>query len=201
MEPIREICLATTNKRKLQELKEILSSLPITLRSLYDFKEIDDEPVEDGKSFAENAIIKANYYYDLIKTPVLADDSGLCVPLLGGKPGLFSKRWADNGKDYQVSFARIKAELTKAGVQEPKNIPAFYHCSLAWRYGEHDIKVFEGELHGKLDFDCRGTNGFGYDPIFIAKGSSRRLAEMPLVEKSAISHRRLAINKFTEFIT
>ena len=115
--------------------------------------------------------------------------------------GLFSKRWADNGKDYKMSFARIKAELIKVVVQEPKDIPAFYHCSLAWRYGEHDINIFEGELHGKLDFDCKGTNGFGYDPIFIPEDSSRRLAEMTLEEKSTISHRRLSINKFIEFIT
>lgn len=177
-----KLVMATNNANKLREAREILSPLGIEVLSLADI-DIDCDPDENGATFEENAMIKANAVYETVKIPVIADDSGLCVEALGGRPGVFSARYAPKGEECRKLL------------EEMKNVPdserdAYFKCSIAY-VDEKSSWTVSGMCIGKIGYEEKGTNGFGYDPVFEYAGKT--LAEMTSEEKNAISHRGAAL--------
>lgn len=181
---MNKIVFATNNENKLREAGEILAPLGIKVISQREAG-ADCEPEENGVTFAENAIIKAKTVYDIVKCPVIADDSGLCVDALGGRPGVYSARYAPKGEE----CGKLLDEMQD--VPEEKRGAAF-ECVIAYVDGETEFTV-SGSCHGSIGFEERGTNGFGYDPIFMCGG--RTMAEMTSEEKNELSHRGSALRE------
>ena len=182
-----KVVMATNNPNKLREAREILAPLGITVLSQQEAG-ADVEPEENGESFADNARIKAKAVYDIVKIPVFADDSGLCVDALGGAPGIYSARYAPKGEE----CAKLLREL--ADVPD-ENRGACFTCTIAY-IDENGEDIVSGNLMGKIGYESRGENGFGYDPVFLYNG--RTLAEMTNEEKNAVSHRGVALRLLYE---
>lgn len=186
-----KLVMATNNANKLREAKEILSPLGIEVLSLADI-DIDCDPDENGATFAENAEIKAEAVYNAIadkygkNMAVFADDSGLCVDALGGRPGVHSARYAPKGQE----CARLLDELT--GVPDEKRTARFV-CSIVFLDKAGQTYEVEGTCEGMIGHEERGTNGFGYDPVFVV--GNKTMAEMTSDEKNAVSHRGAAMNR------
>jgi XTP/dITP diphosphohydrolase len=185
----RKLLIASGNSGKLQEIAQLLAPFPIEIVSTKEFNLL--EPEETGNTFIENAAIKARYYGDRTGLPALADDSGLCISALGGKPGIHSARWAEANKGFTMAMSKIEAELVNKADKS-----AYFACALSlyWPEDNHFENV-EGRVDGLLTFPPRGKNGFGYDPIFIANNYSKTFAEMHHTEKHKISHRANAFQK------
>lgn len=184
-----KIVMATNNAGKLREATEILAPLGIEVIS-QKAAGADCEPEENGSTFAENAMIKAKAVYDIVKMPVLADDSGLCVDALGGRPGVYSARYAPKGMECETllkEMADIPAE----------NRSASFQCVIAYIDGRRQFTV-SGRCDGSIGYEKRGTNGFGYDPVFMR--GSQSMAEMTAEEKNKISHRGNAMKKLCEML-
>lgn len=187
------LMLASHNMKKLRELRAILEPIvpgldPESVRSA---REIDAaEPVEDGITFAENALIKARALAQASGLPAVADDSGLCVDILGGAPGIFSARWCGCHGDDDANNALLLAQL--ADVPE-HNRAARFVCAavLVTPGGEEFVEI--GEMPGRLRFAPRGEGGFGYDPLFMPDGYDVTSAELPAEVKNRISHRGKAL--------
>lgn len=188
---MKKIVLATSNPHKVEEINAITKDFGIE----FVMPPSGFDPIEDGKTFEENALIKAKAAYELTKLPSLADDSGLCVDALNGEPGIHSARYADSAK------ARIEKLLKELKDVPQENRSAHFVCAMAL-FGDDKKILFldRGECHGKIGFEAKGNNGFGYDPIFIVSGGSLTLAELPEEEKNRISHRAQALSKFINFI-
>lgn len=186
-----KLVMATNNVNKLREAKEILSPLGIEVLSLADI-DIDCDPDENGATFAENAEIKAEAVYNAIadkygkNMAVFADDSGLCVDALGGRPGVHSARYAPKGQE----CARLLDELT--GVPDEKRTARFV-CSIVFLDETGQTYEVKGTCEGMIGHEERGTNGFGYDPVFVV--GNKTMAEMTSDEKNAVSHRGAAMNR------
>ncbi len=196
---IKEILLATTNKGKLGELQQLMAGYNITLRSLNDYPEIV-EPEETGDTFAKNARLKAEYYADHFNCCVLADDSGLEVDALDGTPGVYSARYGGvegAGRDKANNAKLIKA---LADVSMEKRTARF-RCSLCLLGGGVEPVEVSGACQGLIIDTPRGDNGFGYDPIFYLPDRDKTIAELPPVEKNAISHRSNAFRELLKNIT
>lgn len=195
---ISKILIASNNKGKLIEISELLKDVGIQAQ-LPDPNII--EPLETGKTFEENAILKAKYYSDKTKMISLADDSGLCIDALGGKPGINSARFAvdekSGQKDFGLAFEKIRNEIVAKGINPQKDkITAHFICHLAlYNPDTKEIKSFEGRVDGTLTFPPKGDNGFGYDPIFIANGMDKTFGEIMPIDKDKISHRSNAFKK------
>ena len=193
------ILIASGNKGKLVEIADLLSKVGIKAISAADFNL--PEPEETGNSFEANSVIKAKYYGDKTGLVSLADDSGLCVDLLGGEPGIHSARWAIDKKTgekfFKMAFQKIWQQLILKGVDlQNQTIKAHFICNLTLYNPQNgEIKSFEGRVDGKLAFPARGENGFGYDPIFIAEGFDKTFGEISIEEKDKISHRTKAFQK------
>jgi len=193
------IVAATHNKGKLAELDDLLAprGLEVVSASALGLA----EPEETGDSFAANAALKAHAAARAANLPALADDSGLCVAALDDAPGIYSARWAGEGKDFAGAMARIKSELEARGAAPPWRAHFVSALALAWPDGH--LEIFEGRVDGHLVFPPRGTSGFGYDPIFIPDGHARSFGEMTAHEKHglpsdgslALSHRARAFQK------
>jgi XTP/dITP diphosphohydrolase len=200
---IKEILIASGNKGKLIEIAQLLSEIDIKAISAADFDL--NEPEETGSSFQENSLLKAKYYGDKTGLIALADDSGLCIDFLDGKPGIHSARLAlaDDGgtKDFGLAFQRIKQDLIAKRIDlENQIIKAHFVCNLTiYNPKDNKSKSFEGRVDGKLTFPPKGQNGFGYDPIFIADGMDKTFGEMLPAEKDKISHRTKAFSSFIDF--
>jgi XTP/dITP diphosphohydrolase len=187
-----KLLIATNNQGKIDEFKALLNPFNVNIISA---KEFDiAEPEETGSSFAENAILKAKYYGDITKLPAIADDSGLEVEALNNAPGIYSARWAQKG-NFNIAMNRIQDDLSKIGLDKSA---AKFVCALAIYVPGHEARIYSGELFGTINFPARGTNGFGYDPIFTPQGYEMTLAEMTQSEKNLISHRKLALSKLIE---
>lgn len=186
-----EILVATHNLHKKEEIQQILGSDYI-VTSLSDYG-LNDEIIEDGKTFAENALIKAKYCFEKTGKPSLGDDSGLVVEALGGRPGIFSARYAGD-HNFKKNIAKVLDELN----DEP-NRRAYFVTVLCLKdeNGEH---YFEGRVYGNITKEVFGEEGFGYDPIFVPDDYNRTFAEMPSEEKNKISHRSEALKKFLDFL-
>jgi len=187
-----KLIFATQNIGKAKEVKAIFSNTSIEIISLYDLGDnIDIE--EHGSTFSENAFIKANAVYDIYKVPVVADDSGLSIDQLNGRPGVYSARYAGENCTYEDNNVKVINELKE--FPEPHKAK-FISCAVFYD-GKNKIEAF-GELHGRLIMEQRGTNGFGYDPIFIPDGYNQTISEMGFDEKNKISHRAKSFNILKE---
>jgi XTP/dITP diphosphohydrolase len=191
----KQLVIATTNPGKLREIADILSPVvgpgpqQVELLTLRDFPTIV-EPEETGATFADNARLKALYYSDAIGLPCVADDSGIEIAALGNIPGVHSARW--EGTDYDVKFRRIYELLRQRGVT---GSAARFVCYVAVADAGAITFEAEGVVNGEVAPEPRGTNGFGYDPIFYYPPFGCTLAEIELARKATISHRGHAFAK------
>ena len=181
------LVLATHNPHKVEELRAILAETPLTL----DLTGADSYPhipdvKETGVTFAENALLKARALAEATGLPAVADDSGLCVDVLGGAPGIFSARWSGTHGDDKANLDLLLAQL--ADIADPHR-GAHFACAAALALPDGTTHVTEGRLTGTLRHAPEGGGGFGYDPILQPEGETRTLAEMTAEEKNAISHR------------
>jgi XTP/dITP diphosphohydrolase len=180
-----DVVIATRNKGKRREFEELAQGLGLRLHSLDEYPSAID-PEETGATFEENALIKARAAVQATGLWALADDSGLCVEALGGRPGIHSARYAE-GSD-QSRWQKLLSELD--GVPEPRRGAAFV-CVLALVGPQGESRISEGRCEGRIGFDARGEQGFGYDPVFLVAGdvAGRTMAELSAEEKHALSHR------------
>ncbi|HET6728104.1 MAG TPA: RdgB/HAM1 family non-canonical purine NTP pyrophosphatase [Jiangellaceae bacterium] len=185
--PIPAVVLATRNLHKLDELRRILAAAgaSVDLVSVAQFPDVPDV-VETGLTFAENAVLKASATATATRLPAIADDSGLAVDALNGMPGVFSARWAGRHGDDAANLELLLRQVVD--VPDPRRGAAFV-CAAALAMPSGGTVVEEGRLTGRLAHEPRGTNGFGYDPVFIPEGQTRTTAEMSPAEKDAVSHR------------
>ena len=186
----KKFVIATNNPHKVEEFKKILSPMGIDCYSLKELGIVCDAE-ETGTTFAENAYIKAKAVYDLCKLPTVADDSGICVDALDGAPGVFSARYGGDGYD---DPGRMFLLLKNMEGQE--NRAAHFTSSISCVLNDEVVLGAEGYIFGQLTREPRGTNGFGYDPIFLPDGYSQTTAEMDGEAKNAISHRGNALREF-----
>ncbi|MFD9338727.1 RdgB/HAM1 family non-canonical purine NTP pyrophosphatase [Streptomyces sp. NPDC060028] len=194
----RRLILATRNAGKIAELHAILSDagLPHELVGADAFPQIPDVK-ETGVTFAENALLKAHALAQATGLPAVADDSGLCVDVLNGAPGIFSARWSGTHGDDAANLALLLAQL---GDIDDANRGAHFACAAALALPDGTERVVEGRLLGTLRHTPAGTGGFGYDPILQPLGESRTCAELTPAEKNAISHRGQAFRALTPFV-
>ncbi len=191
IKPQSIIILASHNKGKLIEMQDLLTPYDISVHSSEELELI--EPIEDGKTFAENALIKARSASKESGEIAIADDSGLCVEALNEAPGIYSARWAQTNegeRDFQKGMEKIHHQIG-----DNPNRKAFFISVLAVVWPNGDEQIFEGRIEGHITWPPRGENGFGYDPIFTPVGYQNTFAEMDKEEKKSISHRSLAFQK------
>ncbi|MET8332639.1 XTP/dITP diphosphatase [Streptosporangium canum] len=185
--PAGRVVLATRNMGKIVELRRILAdaSVPVEIVGLEEFPEIGDV-AETGLTFAANALLKAHAVAQASGLPAVADDSGLCVDALNGMPGIFSARWSGRHGDDRANLELLLAQVSDV---PREHRGAHFACAAALALPSGQERVAEGALRGLIIDAPRGTNGFGYDPIFLPEGESRTTAELSAQEKDAISHR------------
>ena len=187
---MRRVVLATGNAGKLREMRAILAGHGLEVIAQSELGIIP--PPEDGDSFAANALIKARHAAAMTGLPALADDSGIEVDALGGRPGLYSARYAGEPADDRANNEKLQAEL--AGIPSAQR-GARYRCAMVFVRDAADPApiVAEASWEGSIGFAARGAGGFGYDPYFIVAGGERTVAEMPEAEKNRVSHRGQAL--------
>ena len=190
-----EILLATNNKHKLEEVRQILSPHGIIVYCISDLNLDYKEPEENGLTYKDNALIKANALKELTDLPVIADDSGLEIEALDNKPGLYSSRFASSLGGYDNAFKYV---IDK--VKEKKNDKARFICDIILVNTEDKPLLFEGICEGHIADTVRGDDGFGYDPIFIPNDSDKSFAELEREEKNTISHRARALKKLLVYL-
>ena len=187
-----KLVIASHNQGKVREIAELLGPYGIEPLSAADLDL--PEPEETGVSFIDNAELKARLAADLSGLPALADDSGLCVDALDGRPGIFSARWAGEEKDFGVAMERVHQEMLDKDPEAGRN--AHFVCALAVCWPDDgQCELFEGRVDGVLVWPPRGENGFGYDPMFQPIGREETFGEMDQGEKHAMSHRADASRK------
>ena len=185
------IVIATANSHKVEEYSALLKGQDVELHSLADYPGFPGVE-ENGKTFEENSSIKAAAVSSYCEAPAFADDSGLEVEALDGRPGIYSARYAENDP---ARRAKLLAEL-----EGKENRRARFVCVIAIAFNGEVIETFEGEVKGTIITEERGEGGFGYDPLFIPDGYDQTFAEMPQELKNKISHRANAFRKAMEFI-
>lgn len=191
---MRQVVLATKNLGKIKEFERLLGEFAsdIQVLGLKDFPNLP-EVEETGDSFESNSLLKAEAIARYTKLPALADDSGICVEVLNGEPGIFSARWAGVHGDDQANNQKLLSQLASE-----INRNAKFRCvvTLVVPKGDKELILVEsGEVHGKIVDSPRGEGGFGYDPIFQPNGSNLTFGEFPHGEKDKISHRGQALRK------
>lgn len=193
---MKTIVIATRNENKITEIKAIVGDLKFNFKCVKDFPEVE-EVEEDGKTLSENAIKKAKI--TALKTGfwALADDTGLEVDYLNGAPGVFSARYAGLGCSYSENNAKLLSALK--GVDSDLRTAAF-KCVIALSSPKGDVITVEGILPGAITQSPKGTNGFGYDPIFMVDGKNKTMAELSSEEKNNLSHRAKAIKKIAPYL-
>lgn len=187
-----ELVLATHNSHKVAEVGAILANSVPGLNLLgYE----GPEPVEDGVSFLENALIKARAAFEFTGRPAIADDSGLAVEILGGAPGIFSARWSGT-RDNQVNRQLLLAQLADV---KPEHRAAAFVCTIAYVDRENEVS-FTGIWPGSIATQEHGEHGFGYDPIFIPEGFEVTAAQLDPEVKNLLSHRSLALEQLASYL-
>ncbi|MBW4055764.1 MAG: XTP/dITP diphosphatase [Proteobacteria bacterium] len=193
---MKHLVVATRNKGKILEINALLTGLVDQISSAADYPDFP-ETVEDGTTFEENALKKAREAACFTGLPALADDSGLVVNALGGRPGVFSARYAGEGAGDAANNARL--------LEECQSVPAIHRqaafvCVLAFVIPEGVERLFTGRVTGRILSAPRGEGGFGYDPLFLVDGFERSMAELTLAEKNSVSHRARAFGMFREYL-
>jgi XTP/dITP diphosphohydrolase len=188
------LVVATSNRGKLEEFRALLAGLPIRVHTIEEVVSRRLSIIEDGKTFADNALIKAREGHRQTGLPTVADDSGLTVDALNGMPGVLSARWAGSHGDDE---ANLRLVLDQVGDVPDERLGAAFVCAVAYVDDEREI-LTDGRMPGRLVREPRGTNGFGYDPIFVPTGYDRTSAELTVEEKDAISHRGQSLRALAE---
>ena len=187
---MKELILASNNAHKVEEIKSILEDYSIlTLKDINYTEEI----VEDGTTFEENALIKAGTICKYSGKTAISDDSGLSVELLDGRPGVYSARYSKE----QTDEKNIEKVLLELNGQKSK---AKFVSVIALVKPDGTELTFRGECHGEIIFEKRGTNGFGYDPIFYVPSLDKTFAELSAEQKNSISHRKQSLEKFSQYL-
>jgi XTP/dITP diphosphohydrolase len=192
-----EMVVATRNTGKLKEIRRLLESRGIRVRGLEEFPGVPDV-VEDGQTFAENAIKKAEAVAQFTSLPCLADDSGLVVDALQGRPGVHSARFSGAEADDQSNNRKLLDEM--ATVPEIQRQAAFC-CVMALCMPGQSPRLFQGRVNGVILERQKGDGGFGYDPLFWLPGYNCTMAELPLDTKNQVSHRGQALRQLVDFLT
>lgn len=186
------LVIATHNAGKLREIQALLAPYGVDCVSAGELGL--PEPEETGTTFIENALIKARAAAEAANLPALADDSGLCVAALGGRPGVYSADWAERqsfegprGRDWYMAMGKVEGLLCEQGAGVDRS--AHFACVLAIAWPDGTSEIYEGRAPGTLTWPPRGTRGFGYDPVFVPTGGVQTFAEIDPAEKHRISHR------------
>jgi XTP/dITP diphosphohydrolase len=197
------VVIATHNPGKLNELRELLEPFGVETQSAGELGLA--EPQETGRTFAENARIKAVAAAKETGRPAFADDSGLVVDALGGEPGIHSARWAGESKDFRSAMNRIQTLLIERGAKTPEQRRAHFIAALCLAWPDGHVEEFEGRVDGVVTWPPRGDKGFGYDPLFRPDGFERTFGEMSAEEKhglppkgKGLSHRARAFVKLAQ---
>ncbi len=192
------LVIATHNAGKLKEIGALLA--PYGLQCISAGSLGLPEPAETGKTFTENALIKARAAAEGSGLPALADDSGLCVTALGDRPGIYTADWAERqwyegkpGRDWYMAMGKVEGLLAELGPEADRS--CHFACVLAIAWPDGTIVAYEGRAAGTLTWPPRGTMGFGYDPVFVPLGETRTFAEHDPGQKHRISHRAAAFAK------
>ncbi|MGY5388193.1 XTP/dITP diphosphatase [Bacillus spizizenii] len=193
---MKEAIIATHNPGKVKEFKEILEPKGYDVKSLAEIG-FTEEIEETGNTFEENAILKAEAVAKAVNKMVIADDSGLSIDNLGGRPGVYSARYAGEQKDDQANIDKVLSELK--GIEKEQRTARF-RCALAVSIPGEETKTVEGHVEGYIAEEPRGEYGFGYDPIFIVKDKDKTMAELTSDEKNKISHRADALKKLSKLL-
>jgi XTP/dITP diphosphohydrolase len=194
---ITKILVGTNNIGKLREIKDLLPK-NLEIYSTRDFK--IKSPVENGKTFEENSLIKAKYFFKESKMTCLSDDSGLEIDILDGDPGIYSARWGGKKGDFIKAMNRVFKELDKKNKNwKNKKIKARFVCALTIYGPNQKIINSVAKIEGHISPSMKGKNGFGYDPIFIPRGKKITFGEMKASQKYKIDHRYKAFKKIKKF--
>ena len=188
---MKTIVLASGNKDKLREIREMLPEFNVVSCKEMGFNE---EIEENGKTFYENALIKAKTVAEALSLPALADDSGICVDVLNGEPGIYSARYAGDGNDTHNNQKLLKV------LEGEGNRKANFTCCMVYYKPNGEISTFTGKTEGEILHAPEGENGFGYDPIFFSYDLNKCLGVATDKEKNTISHRARALKGIKEFI-
>jgi len=185
----RPLVIATRNKGKIEEFKSFFSGFSISIKSLNDFGPVP-EPVEDGKTFEDNAYKKAHFTARVLGFPALADDSGLVVEALGGQPGVLSARYAGEGAGDEANIRKLLKAMEAVNDRR-----AAFECVIAIAVPRGPALTYEGRCEGEISSEQIGRNGFGYDPVFFYQPLGKTFAELSQEEKNQVSHRGKASAK------
>tara|TARA_B100001029_G_scaffold114201_1_gene94427 strand:+ start:370 stop:972 length:603 start_codon:yes stop_codon:yes gene_type:complete len=195
---IYELLIGSNNKGKVREIKELLPKrMKIFSPSIYKIK----APIESGKTFIQNSLIKAKYYSKKTGKVCIADDSGLEIDILKKQPGIYSARWGGKKNNFNIAIKKVFKRLNQVDINwQTKNIKARFICALTI-YGPK-VKIIKsiGKIEGKISNRKRGSNGFGYDPIFIPNGKKITFGQMKPQQKTKIDHRARAFKKIRKFL-
>ena len=195
---IKELLIGTNNKGKLREIKSLLPNY-IKIYSTSNFKL--KSPVENGKTFEENSLIKSKYFSRKTGLICLADDSGLEIDHLDKRPGIYSARWAGKSGDFNKAIKKVFRELDKKDKNwRNKKIKARFVCALSISYLNKKITCVVGKVEGQISNEPKGKNGFGYDPIFIPLKKTKTFGEMKPFQKYKMDHRYQAFKKLKKFL-
>ena len=195
---IKEVVIASHNAGKVREIRSLLKPMGFKVYSAKKF--CIDEPIENGKTFKENSLIKSKNACLKSGIPAIADDSGLCILSLDNQPGIYSARWAGKDKNFKSAITKIEKKMYKNNLINKNSRRAFFCCALSIYFPENTFKVFEGKKYGHVQFPALGENGFGYDPIFVPIGFKKTFGEMNFNYKERISHRAIAFKKMSHFL-
>lgn len=193
---MKQVIVATKNAGKAKEFEHIFNQYNVVVKSLLDFEGIE-EIVEDGQTFEENALIKAREIAKQFNQVVIADDSGLEVDALDGRPGVYSARYAGEGRNDQANIEKVLSELEGVPTQ---NRSARFVCALALVTPEGQEAVVRGTCEGQILSECVGSEGFGYDPIFYLPQLGKTMAQIPKSQKNVLSHRAEAFKKLQDIL-
>ena len=195
---IKKLLVGTNNKGKLREIKKLIPK-NIQIFSTLDFKL--KSPKENGKTFAQNSIIKSKYFSKKTNLICLADDSGLEIDILDKRPGIYSARWAGKNKDFKIAINKVFRELTAKNKNwKKRHIKARFICALSISYLNKNLVSVIGKVEGKISNKAKGKNGFGYDPIFIPNNEKKTFGQMSFSKKYRMDHRFNAFKKIKKFL-
>ena len=195
---IKELIIGTNNKGKLKEIRDLLPK-SIKTFSTSDFQL--KSPIESGKNFSQNSLIKSKFFSKKTNLICIADDSGLEIDLLSKKPGIYSARWGGKNSDFKKAIKRVYRELNKKDKNwKNKKIKARFICALSICYLNKKLACVIGKVEGSISKKPRGKNGFGYDPIFIPNKKNKTFGEMGKSQKYRLDHRYQAFKKIKKFL-